>query len=98
MADRVRGRWLAGEPSQLATERVQRAPASQESSPLLAPEERLGNVLTGEEGQYGPLTGDATEPAWNGDLLTVACPCGVVLGRVTPEDADLELFGLASLN
>jgi len=35
---------------------------------------------------HGPLTADATEPAWNGYLLTVACPCGVVFGRwVTPE-------------
>ena len=28
---------------------------------------------------HGPLTGDPTEPAWNGYLLTVACPCGVCL-------------------
>jgi len=48
----------AGEPSQLATERVERAPSSQEASPLLPPAERLGNVLTGEEGGYGPLTGE----------------------------------------
>jgi hypothetical protein len=35
----------------------------------------------------GKLTGDATEPAWNGYLLTVACSCGVVFMRwVTPED------------
>jgi hypothetical protein len=27
---------------------------------------------------HGTLTGDATEPAWNGYLLTVACPCGAV--------------------
>ena len=48
---------------------------------------------------HGPLTSDATEPAGNGYLLTVACRCGVVLGRwVTPEDADLELFRLALLN
>jgi hypothetical protein len=41
---------------------------------------------------HGPLTGDATYPAWNGYLLTVACPCGVVFGRwVTPEDAALTL-------
>jgi len=34
---------------------------------------------------HGPLTADATEPAWNGYLLTVARPCGVVFGRwVTP--------------
>ena len=30
---------------------------------------------------HGTLTGDATEPAWNGYLLTVACPCGVVFVR-----------------
>jgi hypothetical protein len=30
---------------------------------------------------HGPLTADATEPAWNGYLLAVACRCGVVLGR-----------------
>jgi hypothetical protein len=36
---------------------------------------------------HGPLTADATEPAWNGYLLTVACSCGVVFQRwVTPED------------
>ena len=23
---------------------------------------------------HGPLTGEATEPAWNGYLLAVACP------------------------
>jgi hypothetical protein len=34
---------------------------------------------------HGSLTADATEPAWNGYLLTVACSCGVVFGRwVTP--------------
>ena len=34
---------------------------------------------------HGRLTGDATEPAWNGYLLTVACPCGVVFERgITP--------------
>ena len=37
---------------------------------------------------HGTLTADATEPAWNGYLLTVACPCGVTFERwVTPEDA-----------
>jgi len=29
----------------------------------------------------GSLTADASEPAWNGYLLTVACPCGVVFER-----------------
>ena len=27
---------------------------------------------------HGTLTSAATEPAWSGYLLTVACPCGVV--------------------
>jgi sarcosine oxidase delta subunit len=30
---------------------------------------------------HGPLTADATEPAWNGYLVTVACSCGVVFER-----------------
>jgi len=41
---------------------------------------------------HGPLTADATEPAWNGYLLTEVCPCGVVFERwVTPEEADADL-------
>jgi hypothetical protein len=49
--------------------------------------------------EVGQLTGDATEPAWNGYLLMVACPCGVVFERwVTPEDADADLVGMAQLN
>jgi hypothetical protein len=37
-----------------------------------------------------PLTADTTEPAWNGDLLIVTCPCGVVFERwVTPEEAEV---------
>jgi hypothetical protein len=41
---------------------------------------------------HGPLTADATEPAWNGYLLTVACPRGVVFERwVTPESAEIDL-------
>jgi hypothetical protein len=48
---------------------------------------------------HGPLTGDATEPAWNGYLLTVVCPCGVVFERwVTPQDAELDLLHSALLN
>jgi hypothetical protein len=49
---------------------------------------------------HGWMTADATEPAWNGYRLTVACACGVVFERwVTPEDADDDLiFRLASLN
>jgi hypothetical protein len=45
------------------------------------------------------MTGDATTPAWNGYLLTVTCPCGVVFERwVTPEDADVDLIRSATLN
>jgi hypothetical protein len=48
---------------------------------------------------HGPLTGDATEPAWNGYRLTVACPCGVVFERwITPRDAELDRLLAASLN
>jgi hypothetical protein len=48
---------------------------------------------------HGTLTGDATEPAWNGYLLTVAYPCGVVFERwVTPVEADADLLRLAALN
>ena len=42
---------------------------------------------------HGPLTADATEPAWNGYQLTVACPCGVTLERwTTPLDGELGLL------
>jgi hypothetical protein len=48
---------------------------------------------------HGSLTAHATEPAWNGYLLTVACPCGVVFGRwVTPGDAEVDLLRAAGLN
>jgi len=48
---------------------------------------------------HGPLTGDAAEPAWNGYLLTVGCPCGTVFTRwITPLDAELDLLRAASLN
>ena len=44
---------------------------------------------------HGTLTGHATEPVWNGYLLTVACPCGVTFERwVTPEEAERELVAL----
>jgi hypothetical protein len=63
------------------------------------------NLLTDLKGfihdhrPHGLLTGDATEPVWNGYLLTVACPCGVVFERwVTPLDAALDLLHSASLN
>jgi hypothetical protein len=52
-----------------------------------------------DHGPHGALTGDATEAAWNGYLLTVACPCGVTFERwVTPEEADADLLRLAALN
>jgi hypothetical protein len=48
---------------------------------------------------HGPLTADTTEPAWNGYLLTVACPCGVMFERwMTPEDADADLVRIARRN
>jgi hypothetical protein len=48
---------------------------------------------------HGTLTCDTTEPAWNGYLLTVTCPCAVVFERrVTPLDAELDLLHLARLN
>jgi hypothetical protein len=52
-----------------------------------------------EHRPHGPLTGDATAPAWNGYLLTVACSCGVTFERwITLEDADLDLLHQTSLN
>ena len=48
---------------------------------------------------HGPQVADATEPAWNGYMLTVACSCGVVFGRWdAPVDADADLVGIARLN
>jgi hypothetical protein len=48
---------------------------------------------------HGSLTADATEPARNGYLLKVACPCGVVFERwVTAQEADADLLRLARLN
>ena len=48
---------------------------------------------------HGGMTGDASQPVWNGYLLTASCACGVVFERwVTPEDAAADLFRLATLN
>ncbi len=48
---------------------------------------------------HGPLTADATEPAWNGYRLSVACSCGVTFERwTTPWDAELDLLRVAGLN
>jgi len=56
-------------------------------------------VFVREHHSHGNLTSDATQPAWNGYLLTVACACGVVFERwVTPEEADTDLLRLALLN
>jgi hypothetical protein len=47
---------------------------------------------------HGRPTADATEPAWNGYLLMVACPCGVTFERwVTPMDVELDLVQTTSL-
>jgi hypothetical protein len=49
-----------------------------------------------DHGPHGPLAGDATEPAGNGYLLPVACPCGVVFERwVAQVDAELDLLRTA---
>jgi hypothetical protein len=48
---------------------------------------------------HGGITGDATPPARNGYLLTVACPCGALFERwVTPEQAQEDLVRVVSLN
>jgi hypothetical protein len=48
---------------------------------------------------HGPLSADATEPAWNGYLLTVSCSCGLVFEPwITPLDAEVDLLHAASLN
>ena len=48
---------------------------------------------------HGTLTCDATEPAWNGYLLAVACQCGVTFERwITSWDAELDLLRAAGLN
>jgi hypothetical protein len=39
---------------------------------------------------HGFLIGDATEPAWNGYLLMVACSCGVVFDRWIMYEDDAE--------
>ena len=52
-----------------------------------------------EHRPHSPLTADATTPAWNGYLLTVACPCGVVFARwMTPLDAELDRLRLPRWN
>jgi hypothetical protein len=49
--------------------------------------------------RHGSMTADATPPAWNGYLLTVACDCGVTFERwITPWDADPDLLRKARLN
>jgi hypothetical protein len=48
---------------------------------------------------HGSLAADATEPAWNCYLLTVACSCGVVFERwVTPGEATADLLRLATFS
>ena len=53
--------------------------------------------FVGDHRPHGALTADATEPAWNGYLLTVTSPCGITFERwITLWDA--ELLRRASLN
>ena len=48
---------------------------------------------------HGSLNADATELAWNGYLLTIACSCGVVFQRwVTSVEADTDLITWARAN
>jgi hypothetical protein len=55
--------------------------------------------FVGDQRPHGPLTADATEPVWNGYLLTVACLRGIVFERwVTALDAEQDLVRLALLN
>jgi hypothetical protein len=59
----------------------------------------LTDFIESHDPRTAPLTADATEPAWNGYRLTVACSCGVMFGwSVTPEEADADRLRLASLN
>ena len=37
---------------------------------------------------HGTLTGDATEPAWNGYMVTAACSCGLIFERWVTSQAD----------
>jgi hypothetical protein len=48
---------------------------------------------------HSSLTVGATEPAWNGYLLTAACPRAVIFARrMTPEAAKMALLQATSLN
>jgi hypothetical protein len=51
---------------------------------------------------HGALIGDATVPAWNGYLVTVACPCGWCLSggsrRKRPSWIYCDLLRVAGLN
>jgi hypothetical protein len=48
--------------------------------------------------QHGPLTADATEPAWNGYLLIVVCSSGITFERwVTQEEADRDLTSWSAI-
>jgi hypothetical protein len=49
--------------------------------------------VTDHRRPHGSLTADATEPAWNGYLLTVACSWGVVFERwITPRMLTQTLY------
>ena len=71
---------VEGEAEGLDGRRGSLAAADQRLRPamkLLADLEQLAS----DHRAHGNLTADATEPAWNGYLLTMACSCGVVFGR-----------------
>jgi hypothetical protein len=64
---------------------------------------RLGNPLNlfadledflHDHRAHGRLTADATEPAWNGYLLTVPCLCGMVFGRWVTVPHQLQALGI----
>ena len=56
-------------------------------------------VFVREHREHGQLVRDATEPAANGYMLTVACRCGVTFTRwVAPLLAAEDLAALARLN
>jgi hypothetical protein len=52
-----------------------------------------------EHRDHGQLVGDASEPAVNGYMLTIACRCGVTSYRwIAPIDAVVDVAVLARLN
>jgi hypothetical protein len=46
---------------------------------------------------HGRMTSDATEPAWNGYLLHVACLCGVVFDRWVKPERRTRIYSVSRL-